>query len=63
MFIPSRDGFLTALQETGHAKVTITATDDLCIVAPTVQKVAREAGIEVRVFATSVCDTLLVMAR
>lgn len=51
LLVPSEDGFLTRLQETGRGTVMLTATDDLAISIPTIQEKVRSAlGIEIRVF-------------
>lgn len=52
MFSPSRDGFLTDLQETGRASVWITGTDDIGIAADAVREHAWTLGVKVRIFDT-----------
>lgn len=52
MFSPSRDGFLTDLQERGSASVWITRTDDIGIAADTVREHAWTLGVKVRIFDT-----------
>lgn len=50
MFLPSRDGFLTQLQETGRARCTLTGTDDLAVAIPAVVEHAWSLAVKVRVF-------------
>lgn len=63
MLIPSEDGFLTRLQETGFATATFTASDDLVIVIGTIQdRVKAALGCNIRVYLKTT-DSLHVRVR
>jgi hypothetical protein len=53
MFYPSRDGFLTQLQESGQATATTTGADDLAIAIPAIIDHAATIGVRVRIHASA----------
>lgn len=62
MLMPSADGFITRLQETGNAVATVTASDDFAVAIPAILKHVKPAGLDVRIFLAQ-DRSLLVMVK
>lgn len=63
MLMPSEDGFLTQLQETGSALATLTGSDDLAVAVPALVAKAATAGLDVRVYPEHEGRSLYVQVR
>lgn len=50
MLLGSEDQFRTQMQETGKGLITVTATDDMCVVVDRIREVLAPLGIEPRMF-------------